>query len=135
MRILIASDAWYPQINGVVRTLSAVVDELRALGHDVEVRIQPRPIQPELPVWITAAGAPDTFRLAGALGANVLTHLLGQSIDDLAEKIPCGPDPDHHAEQIKKYVDAGFDEIHVGQIGDDHPGFLAFLKDELIPRL
>ena len=37
MRILIASDAWYPQINGVVRTLSAVVDELRSLGHDVEV--------------------------------------------------------------------------------------------------
>ena len=35
MRILIASDAWYPQINGVVRTLSAVVDELAALGHEV----------------------------------------------------------------------------------------------------
>ncbi|MFO1075454.1 MAG: glycosyltransferase family 1 protein [Geminicoccaceae bacterium] len=37
MRILIASDAWHPQINGVVRTLSAVVDELRALGHAVDV--------------------------------------------------------------------------------------------------
>ncbi|MFL5334474.1 MAG: glycosyltransferase family 1 protein, partial [Geminicoccaceae bacterium] len=37
MRILIASDAWHPQINGVVRTLNAVVDELRALGHEVEV--------------------------------------------------------------------------------------------------
>ena len=45
MRILIASDAWYPQINGVVRTLSAVVDELRGLGHEVEVlgRIGSRP--------------------------------------------------------------------------------------------
>ena len=37
MRILIASDAWHPQINGVVRTLDAVVDELRALGHEVQV--------------------------------------------------------------------------------------------------
>ena len=37
MRILIASDAWHPQINGVVRTLNAVVDELRALGHEVQV--------------------------------------------------------------------------------------------------
>src|SRR5262245_63630270 len=37
MRILIASDAWYPQINGVVRTLEAVVAELDGLGHEVEV--------------------------------------------------------------------------------------------------
>ncbi len=37
MRILIATDAWYPQINGVVRTLSTVADELSHLGHRVEV--------------------------------------------------------------------------------------------------
>ena len=37
MRILIASDAWFPQINGVVRTLSTVADELTALGHVVTV--------------------------------------------------------------------------------------------------
>ena len=55
--------------------------------------------------------------------------------DDLAEKIPCGPDPDRFAEQIKKYVDAGFDEIHVGQIGDDHQGFLDFFRKDLLPRL
>jgi glycosyltransferase involved in cell wall biosynthesis len=36
-RILIVSDAWYPQVNGVVRTLSSVAEELRALGHTVEV--------------------------------------------------------------------------------------------------
>jgi glycosyltransferase involved in cell wall biosynthesis len=35
MRILIVSDAWFPQVNGVVRTLSTVAGELRALGHDV----------------------------------------------------------------------------------------------------
>ena len=28
------------------------------------VRILPRPIQPELPVWLTAAGNPETFRQA-----------------------------------------------------------------------
>jgi glycosyltransferase involved in cell wall biosynthesis len=37
MRILIVSDAWHPQVNGVVRTLSMVADELTALGHRVEV--------------------------------------------------------------------------------------------------
>lgn len=37
MRILIATDAWYPQINGVVRTLATVARELEGLGHAVEV--------------------------------------------------------------------------------------------------
>ncbi len=54
---------------------------------EVEVRILPRPVQAELPVWITAAGSPDTFRLAGELGANLLTHLLGQSLRGVGEKI------------------------------------------------
>jgi glycosyltransferase involved in cell wall biosynthesis len=37
MRILIATDAWEPQVNGVVRTLTRVVQELQAIGHTVEV--------------------------------------------------------------------------------------------------
>jgi glycosyltransferase involved in cell wall biosynthesis len=37
MRILLATDAWFPQINGVVRTLGRVTEELAALGHEVEV--------------------------------------------------------------------------------------------------
>ncbi|MDV3347375.1 amino acid adenylation domain-containing protein [Leptothoe sp. LEGE 181152] len=53
----------------------------------IQVRTYPRPIQPELPLWITAAGNPETFRLAGELGTNLLTHLLGQTIEDLAENI------------------------------------------------
>ncbi|HEX8557906.1 MAG TPA: MupA/Atu3671 family FMN-dependent luciferase-like monooxygenase, partial [Pyrinomonadaceae bacterium] len=56
-------------------------------GKDVPVKIHPRPVQAELPVWITAAGNPETFRIAGELGANVLTHLVGQSIEELREKI------------------------------------------------
>jgi glycosyltransferase involved in cell wall biosynthesis len=35
MKILLASDAWLPQVNGVVRTMMTVVRELRALGHTV----------------------------------------------------------------------------------------------------
>jgi natural product biosynthesis luciferase-like monooxygenase protein/amino acid adenylation domain-containing protein len=56
-------------------------------GQEVAVRILPRPIQPELPFWITAAGSPETCRKAGEAGANLLTHLLGQSIEELANKI------------------------------------------------
>jgi len=56
-------------------------------GNDTEVKIYPRPVQAELPVWLTAAGAPDTFVKAGEIGANVLTHLLGQSLEEVAQKI------------------------------------------------
>jgi glycosyltransferase involved in cell wall biosynthesis len=36
-RILLVTDAWAPQVNGVVRTLERLVAELRAMGCDVEV--------------------------------------------------------------------------------------------------
>ena len=56
-------------------------------GAPVDVRLRPSPVQRELPVWLTAAGNPDTFREAGRLGAGVLTHLLGQRWDELEERI------------------------------------------------
>jgi len=56
-------------------------------GRQVEVSVFPEPVQPELPVWVTAAGNPDSFAKAGSLGANLLTHLLDQGIVKLREKI------------------------------------------------
>ena len=56
-------------------------------GNEVQVRILPRPVQRELPVWVTAFGTVETFQLAGEIGANMLTHLLGQSVELVAEKI------------------------------------------------
>ncbi|MCY7371820.1 MAG: LLM class flavin-dependent oxidoreductase, partial [Polaromonas sp.] len=57
------------------------------VGKPVEVQTLPRPIQPELPIWLTAAGNPETFAQAGQMGCNLLTHLLGQSVEELAEKV------------------------------------------------
>lgn len=37
MRIAIATDAWFPQVNGVVRTMSRVIAELTGLGHEIAV--------------------------------------------------------------------------------------------------
>ena len=56
-------------------------------GSEITVRIFPPPIQHDLPIWLTAAGNPETFRMAGEAGANLLTHLLGQSLNELANKI------------------------------------------------
>jgi glycosyltransferase involved in cell wall biosynthesis len=58
MRILVATDAWEPQVNGVVRTLTRVVSELKAMGHTVEVispdqfKTFPLPTYPEIKVAI-----------------------------------------------------------------------------------
>jgi natural product biosynthesis luciferase-like monooxygenase protein/amino acid adenylation domain-containing protein len=57
------------------------------VGELVPTRIFPRPVQPELPLWLTSSGNPETFRAAGEAGLRLLTHLLGQSIEGLAEKI------------------------------------------------
>ncbi|SLM64223.1 MULTISPECIES: non-ribosomal peptide synthetase [Dickeya] len=56
-------------------------------GKDIAVQIYPTPVQKTLPIWITAAGAPETFEYAGRSGAHVLTHLLTQNIEKLAGNI------------------------------------------------
>jgi natural product biosynthesis luciferase-like monooxygenase protein len=56
-------------------------------GAEIDITIHPRPVQSELPMWLTAAGAKDTFVQAGARGLGVLTHLLGQTLDTLSENL------------------------------------------------
>lgn len=60
---------------------------LRGDGERDSVRVFPTPVQRELPIWVTAAGNPETYALAGELGAHLLTHLLDQGSEQLAEKI------------------------------------------------
>ncbi len=79
MRILLATDAWEPQVNGVVKTLQATTRELRRRGHSVRViaphlfRRAPMPGYPEIEVaWpdqrvirrILADGRPDHIHIA-----------------------------------------------------------------------
>ena len=86
-------------------------------GAPFAVVTQPRPVSKELPVWVTTAGNPDTWKEAGAVGANVLTHLLGQSIDEVAEKIgiyhnalrAAGHDPARHKVTLMLHSFVGAD--------------------------
>ena len=55
--------------------------------------------------------------------------------DKVAEVIPCGPDPERHEAAFRQYLDAGFDEVYVSQIGNDQAGFFDFYRRELAPRL
>jgi glycosyltransferase involved in cell wall biosynthesis len=85
MRIALVSDAWAPQVNGVVRTLTTTVGELRGAGHAVETitpdafRTVACPSYPEIRLALgagreiarrLAAFAPDAIHIAteGPLG-------------------------------------------------------------------
>lgn len=72
-----------------VQTLwrGGTIPRTNGVGATVDIGIHPRPVQPELPVWVTAAGAPKTFEDAGRMGANVLTHVLNTTTAGLGEKI------------------------------------------------
>jgi G6PDH family F420-dependent oxidoreductase len=55
---------------------------------------------------------------------------------DVTETIPCGPDVAEHVEKIKAFVDAGFTEIGLVQIGGSHQEkFIAWAERELLPAL
>ena len=85
MRILIVTDAWAPQVNGVVRTLQAVRAELGGMGHEVSLispdqfASLPCPTYPEIRLALARgravgqrmeAAAPDAIHIAteGPLG-------------------------------------------------------------------
>lgn len=63
------------------------IEFARQDGEMHAVLTQPRPVSKKLNIWVTTAGNPETWKEAGANGANVLTHLLGQSVDEVGEKI------------------------------------------------
>jgi G6PDH family F420-dependent oxidoreductase len=48
---------------------------------------------------------------------------------------PCGPDPEAYMAELRRYIDAGFDEVTITQIGPDQEGFFRFYESELRPRL
>ena len=80
-------DALFRGIEQVRRLWRGDTIEARGGRGDVRLRTYPAPVQPELPSWVTAASNPRTFERAGAIGANVLTHLLDQEVAELAAKI------------------------------------------------
>jgi natural product biosynthesis luciferase-like monooxygenase protein len=98
----------------------------------VGIRTLPRPIQPELPCWITSAGNVNTFAAAGRAGASILTHLLGQSVEELAGK-------------IETYRQARREAGHVGEgqvalmlhsfVGPDAEAIRAIVREPLIAYL
>ncbi len=80
--------------------------------------IVPGPLHANLPL-------PDDFDQISQLGSE----------DDVAKKIPLGPDPETYLTSIQKYIDAGFDHLFLHQIGHDQEGFFDFISREVMPKI
>ena len=56
--------------------------------------------------------------------------------EQVAEQLSCGPDVEEHVEAIKPFLDAGFDEVALVQIGAaQQEAFIAWAEAELLPAL
>jgi G6PDH family F420-dependent oxidoreductase len=53
----------------------------------------------------------------------------------VGRNVPCGPDPQRHIEALRAFVDAGYDEVYVNQIGPDQEGFFAFYAEQVLPEV
>jgi natural product biosynthesis luciferase-like monooxygenase protein len=93
-------------------------------GRDAAVRILPKPVQSELPTWISISANPESWVKAGEIGANVLTAIIRQPFEVLAEKIRLyraararhGHDPDTGQVTVMVHTFVGESNIAVKDI-------------------
>ena len=115
-------DAMFRGIEDVRRLWRGdAVEFCNGAGESVPLQTFPRPLQQELPVWLTSGGTIDTFRRAGEIGASLLTHLLGQGFEDVEVKIRAyreawesaghGPGRGHVTMMLHTLVGSDLDEI------------------------
>ncbi len=109
MRLLLATDAWAPQVNGVVVTLRNTIDWLGRLGHDVHVvspqgfRTMPMPTYPEIPLALwpgrevarrIEAFRPDAIHVSteGPIGAAARAHCVDRGLAFTTAYHTCFPE-------------------------------------------
>ncbi|MCU1371394.1 MAG: luciferase-like protein [Ilumatobacteraceae bacterium] len=79
--------------------------------------------------------------LPGELAQEIKTPAIFEQAVQLVDEetaigtAPMGPDPEAHIESIRAYLEAGFDEVYIHQIGPEQEGFLRFYRDEVVPKL
>ncbi|HVF88632.1 MAG TPA: TIGR03557 family F420-dependent LLM class oxidoreductase [Blastocatellia bacterium] len=77
-----------------------------------------------------------------ALGGELFTELRTPSLfeqacelateEKVAENVVCGPDRGRHIEKIREFIDGGFEQVYVHQVGPDQEGFMDFYRREIL---
>src|SRR5436305_14308182 len=55
--------------------------------------------------------------------------------DMVRQQTPCGPDPEPYLRSVRTYVDAGYDELYVQNIGPYQQEFFRFFEREVRPQV
>jgi len=77
--------------------------------------------------WKIQAELPNT--------ANFDAFTAAVTEEQVAAKIPCGPDLDRIAQGVEEFIDAGFSEVALVQIGPAQAEFCELFQRELAPKL
>ena len=115
-------DRMYDGINTVRKLWQGESISLKnGAGDNRDIQIFPLPVQNDFDTWITCSGGAERFIEAGAGGYNVLTALLFQEVDALAEKLALyrkaradnGYDPDagHVTLMLHTHVDEDMERV------------------------
>ena len=122
-----------------------------------QARIYTLPEQP-VPIYLSAFGPKTARRIAGiadgfatVLPDGELIHAYREAggptprdfeqavpvvtEEQVAGQIPCGPDVDAHAQAVRQFADAGFDEVYVSQIGPEEDKFFDAWSSKVLPQL
>ncbi|MFL6074291.1 MAG: TIGR03557 family F420-dependent LLM class oxidoreductase [Mycobacteriales bacterium] len=53
----------------------------------------------------------------------------------VGDAVVCGDDPDEHIAALRAYLDAGYDEVYINNIGPTREGFFRFYAKEVLPQV
>ncbi|MEW2577304.1 non-ribosomal peptide synthetase/type I polyketide synthase [Streptomyces syringium] len=106
-------------------------------GKPVDVALFPRPVQPEPPLFVAVAQNPDSYRAAARNGLGVVTNLMSQSVEQLAENIALyrrtraetGLDPDAGRVVVLVHTYLGTDREQA--LADARDPFCAYLRSSM----
>ena len=133
------------EVAGLARTIA------QKLGIDVGPKLAPDEGRRR---WIDAVADDETearriahaqWAAPAAIPPRLLTKLRVpadfQAVADLVteeqvcETVLCEADPELHLAKIKEFADAGFDHVHVHQVGADQETLFRFYEREVLPRV
>jgi G6PDH family F420-dependent oxidoreductase len=82
----------------------------------------------------SALGWPVMAELPGPSSFEAASQFIRE--EDIAEKVPCGPDLDRHVAAVREFLDAGFSHVALVQVGADRQTeFLRWAQADLLPAL
>ena len=87
-----------------------------------------------LKYWRTGA-VPGSIKIELALPSQLESVAELVNEDQIEKEVVCGPDPELHLAEIRKYVEAGFDHVYIHQVGPQQEEAIRFYQREIFPAL